>query len=207
MKLCIRFLINTILHECHENIYSRYLSEDRTLEKVKNCTWWPSWRKETIEYCHTCDRFQNANRSIGKKYGLMIHIQEPKSPGEVVHMYWVTEPHLSGDKSYNAFLVIVERYSNTLIFLPRHKDDTSMDTALLLRSRVIYHTGFFKNMLSDRDPKSTSAIFTNLHRLFGTKISSSNRWTSIENDSNFRGHNQKILCLWVRIKRLRWLYP
>ncbi|MBW0574827.1 hypothetical protein O181_114542, partial [Austropuccinia psidii MF-1] len=38
------------------------LSEDRTLENVKNCAWWPSWRKETIEYCHTWDRCQKANR-------------------------------------------------------------------------------------------------------------------------------------------------
>ncbi|MBW0563424.1 hypothetical protein O181_103139 [Austropuccinia psidii MF-1] len=140
MTLCSRLLINTILHECHESIYSGNLSENRTLEKVKNCAWWPSWRKETIEYCHTCDRCQKANRSTGKKFGLMIHIQEPKSPWEVVHMDWVTALPPSGDKSYNACLVIVDRYSKTPIFLPCHKDDTAMDTALLLWNRVISHT-------------------------------------------------------------------
>ncbi|MBW0561543.1 hypothetical protein O181_101258 [Austropuccinia psidii MF-1] len=46
-----------------------------------------------------------------------------------------------------------------------------MDTALLLWSRVISHTGLFKNIISDRDPKFTSALWTNLHRLFGTKLS------------------------------------
>ncbi|MBW0537620.1 hypothetical protein O181_077335 [Austropuccinia psidii MF-1] len=45
-----------------------------------------------------------------------------------------------------------------------------MDTALLLCSRVISHTGLFKNIISDRDPKFTSALWTNLHRLFGTKL-------------------------------------
>ncbi|MBW0554878.1 hypothetical protein O181_094593 [Austropuccinia psidii MF-1] len=152
-------------------IYSGQLSEDRTLEKVKNCAWWPSWRKETIEYCHTCDRCQKANRSTGKKFGLMIHIQEPKSPWEVVHMDWVTELPPSGDKSYNACLVIVDRYSKTPIFLPCHKDDTAMDTALLLWSRVISNKGLFKNFISDRDPKLTSALWSNLHRLFGNKLS------------------------------------
>ncbi|MBW0552993.1 hypothetical protein O181_092708 [Austropuccinia psidii MF-1] len=113
-------------------MYSGHLSEDRTLEKVKNFSWWPSWRKETNEYCHTCDRCQKANRSTGKKFGLMIHIQEPKSPWRVVHMDWVTAFPPSGDKSYNACLVIGDRYMKTPIFLPCHKDDTSMDTALLL---------------------------------------------------------------------------
>ncbi|MBW0461337.1 hypothetical protein O181_001052 [Austropuccinia psidii MF-1] len=86
IKLCSRLLINTILHEFHDGIYSGHLSEDTTLDKVKNCAWWPSLRKETIEYCHTCERCQKVNSRTGKKFGLMIHIQEPKSPWEAVHM-------------------------------------------------------------------------------------------------------------------------
>ncbi|MBW0530029.1 hypothetical protein O181_069744 [Austropuccinia psidii MF-1] len=42
MTLCSRLLINTILHKCHDGIYSGNLFKDRTLEKVKNCTWWAS---------------------------------------------------------------------------------------------------------------------------------------------------------------------
>ncbi|MBW0525329.1 hypothetical protein O181_065044 [Austropuccinia psidii MF-1] len=140
MTLCSRLLINTIIHECHDSIYSGNLSEDRKLEKVKSCAWWPSWRKETIEYCNSCDRCQKANRSTGKKFGLMIHIQEPKSPWEVVHMDWGTALPPSGGKGYNACLVIVDGYRKSPIFLPCHEDDAAMDTALLLWSRVISHT-------------------------------------------------------------------
>ncbi|MBW0579721.1 hypothetical protein O181_119436 [Austropuccinia psidii MF-1] len=145
MTLCRRLLINTILHECHDSICSGHLSEERTLEKVKNCAWWPSWRKETIKYFHTCDRCQKENRSTGKKFGLMIHIQEPKSPGKVFHMNWVTA------------------------LPPRH--DTAIDKDLLLWSRSISHTQLLTNIISDRDPKLTSALWTNLHRLFGTTLS------------------------------------
>ncbi|MBW0553762.1 hypothetical protein O181_093477 [Austropuccinia psidii MF-1] len=101
----------------------------------------------------------------------MIHIQEPKSPWEVVHMDWVAALPPSHDKSYNSCLVIVERYSKTPRFLPCHKDDTAMHTALLLWSRVISHTGLFKNIISERDLKFTSALWTSLHTLFGTKLS------------------------------------
>ncbi|MBW0526710.1 hypothetical protein O181_066425 [Austropuccinia psidii MF-1] len=101
----------------------------------------------------------------------MIHIQEPKSPWEVFHMAWVTALPQSGDRSYNAFLVIVERYSKKPIFLPCHKDETAMDTALLLWNRVISHTGLFNNIIRDRDPKFTSALWTNLQRFFGTTLS------------------------------------
>ncbi|MBW0526700.1 hypothetical protein O181_066415 [Austropuccinia psidii MF-1] len=47
-------------------------------------------------------------------------------------MDWVTALPPSGDRSYNACLVIVNRYRKSHIFSPCHKDDTAMDTALLL---------------------------------------------------------------------------
>ncbi|MBW0540651.1 hypothetical protein O181_080366 [Austropuccinia psidii MF-1] len=59
----------------------------------------------------------------------------------------------------------------TPIFLPCHKEYTATHTALLLWSRVISHTGLFRNIISDRDPKFTSALWTNLHRFFGTELS------------------------------------
>ncbi|MBW0559879.1 hypothetical protein O181_099594 [Austropuccinia psidii MF-1] len=86
-------------------------------------------------------------------------------------MDWVTALPPGGDKSYNACLVIVDRYSKTQIFLPCHKDDTAMDTALMIWNRAISHTVLFKNIISDRDPKFTSALLTNLHNLLCTKLS------------------------------------
>ncbi|MBW0500728.1 hypothetical protein O181_040443 [Austropuccinia psidii MF-1] len=53
----------------------------------------------------------------------MIKIQEPRRPWEIVHMDWVTGLPPGGDRSYNACLVIVERFSKTSIFLPCHKDE------------------------------------------------------------------------------------
>ncbi|MBW0552082.1 hypothetical protein O181_091797 [Austropuccinia psidii MF-1] len=46
-----------------------------------------------------------------------------------------------------------------------------MDTALPIWNRVISWTGIFRNIISDRDPKFPSALWTNLQQLFGTKLS------------------------------------
>ncbi|MBW0545811.1 hypothetical protein O181_085526, partial [Austropuccinia psidii MF-1] len=46
-----------------------------------------------------------------------------------------------------------------------------MDTALLIWNRVMSWTGIFTNIISNRAPKFTSALWTNLHQLFGTKLS------------------------------------
>ncbi|MBW0534732.1 hypothetical protein O181_074447 [Austropuccinia psidii MF-1] len=53
-----------------------------------------------------------------------------------------------------------------------------MDTALLIWNRVISHTGLFENIISDRDPGFTSELWTNLHMLFGTKLSFSTAYHS-----------------------------
>ncbi|MBW0508133.1 hypothetical protein O181_047848 [Austropuccinia psidii MF-1] len=102
---------------------------------------------------------------------MMIQIKEPKSPWEIVHMSWVTALLPEGDRSYNACLVLVDRYRKTPIFSPFHKDDTSMDTEIMICNKFISHTGLFQNIISDRDPKFTSALWTNLHNLFGAKLS------------------------------------
>ncbi|MBW0526459.1 hypothetical protein O181_066174 [Austropuccinia psidii MF-1] len=86
-------------------------------------------------------------------------------------MDWVTGLPPGGNRSYNACLVIVNIFSKTPIFLPCHKDDTSIDTALLIWNRVISWTGIFRNIISDIDPKFTSALWINLYQFFGTKLS------------------------------------
>ncbi|MBW0484044.1 hypothetical protein O181_023759 [Austropuccinia psidii MF-1] len=101
----------------------------------------------------------------------MIKIQEPREPWEIVHMDWVAVLPPWSDRRYNACLVIVDRFSKTPIIIPGHKDDTAIDTALLIWNRVISWTGIFTNIISDRDRKFTSALWTNLHQLFGAKLS------------------------------------
>ncbi|MBW0553407.1 hypothetical protein O181_093122 [Austropuccinia psidii MF-1] len=177
MTVVDRSLINLVVEAFHDSPFSGHLSEDRTREKVKTFIWWPMWQKDVAEYCKTCDRFQKANKSTGKILGNMIKIEEPSRPWEIVHMDWVNGLPSGGDRSYNACLVIVDRFSKTPIFLPCHKDDTSMDTAFLIWNRVVSWTGIFTNIISDRDPKFTSALWTNLHQLFGTKLSFSKAYT------------------------------
>ncbi|MBW0506674.1 hypothetical protein O181_046389 [Austropuccinia psidii MF-1] len=133
-----------------------------TLERVKTRSWWPNWRN-IAEYCQICGRCQKANRATGRKFGMIIQIQEPKYPWEIIDMNWVTALPPGGDRIFNARLVLVDSYSKNSMFLPYHKDDTSMDTAIMIWNRVISHT--------DRGHIFTSELWKNLHNLFGTKFS------------------------------------
>ncbi|MBW0481441.1 hypothetical protein O181_021156 [Austropuccinia psidii MF-1] len=128
------------------------------------------WQKGVAEYCKTCDRCQKANKSTGKRLGNMIKMQEPSRPWEIDHMDSVTGLPPGVERSYNSCIVIFERFSNTQIFLPCHKNDTTMNKTLLIWNKVVSWTGIFTNIISDRDTNFTSALLTNIHQLFDTKF-------------------------------------
>ncbi|MBW0527849.1 hypothetical protein O181_067564 [Austropuccinia psidii MF-1] len=63
-------------------------------------------------------------------------------------MEWVAALPPGGDRSYNACLVLADRYSKTPMFLPLHEDKKDLDTAIMISNKVISHTGSFQNILS-----------------------------------------------------------
>ncbi|MBW0525966.1 hypothetical protein O181_065681 [Austropuccinia psidii MF-1] len=86
-------------------------------------------------------------------------------------MDWVTALPPGGDRSFNEFLMLVNRYRKKTMLLPCNEYDTAMETAMMIGNTVISHTGLFQNIISGRDPKFTSALWINLHKLFCTKLS------------------------------------
>ncbi|MBW0578880.1 hypothetical protein O181_118595 [Austropuccinia psidii MF-1] len=170
---CGQILSKSCTEIVHDSPFSGHLSEDRRREKVKIFIWWSMWHQYASLYCKICDRCQKANKSTGKRLENMIKIQEPRRPWEIVHMDWVTGLPPEGDRSLNACLLIVDRFSMMPIFLKCHKDEIAMDKALMIFNRVVSSTGVFTNIISDRDPKFTSELWTNLHQSLGTKLLSS----------------------------------
>ncbi|MBW0461144.1 hypothetical protein O181_000859 [Austropuccinia psidii MF-1] len=160
-----------MLHELHNSVLSGHLSQDRTLERVKKCSQWPNWRMDVAEYFHTCYICQDSNTVTGNRFGNMIQIQEPKSLWEIAHMDWVIALPPGGDRIHNACLVLVVRQSKTPMFLQFHEYDTDMETAIMIWNKLISHTGLSQNIISDSNPKFTSALWKNLDNIFGTKSS------------------------------------
>ncbi|MBW0461408.1 hypothetical protein O181_001123 [Austropuccinia psidii MF-1] len=162
--------ISLILKECHDCPYMGQMSEHRTKERVTRIAWWPQWEQELSQYINTFQRFLKANRKHEKRYELPQHIGEPKHPWETINIDWVTGLVPGGKENFNPFLVIVDRYIESLRCIPCHKEDIAMDTALLLCNNSISTCGVPKIIISYRDPKFTSEFYTNLYDMLGTKI-------------------------------------
>jgi hypothetical protein len=137
---------------------------------VKQIAWWPNFKNDTKDYCESCDRCQKANKATGKRYGLLQEIEEPKERWSVINMDFVTGLPPGGPNNFNAILVVVDRFSKRARFLPCHKEDTAMDTALLFWNSIIYDVGCPRYIITDRDPKFTSEFWRNLYDLCGTQL-------------------------------------
>ncbi|MBW0519270.1 hypothetical protein O181_058985 [Austropuccinia psidii MF-1] len=85
-------------------------------------------------------------------------------------MDWVTGLLPGGKENFNSCLIIVDRFSKSMRFLPCQKEDTPMDTALLFWNNIISICGVPKIIISDRDPKFTSEFWINLYDMLGTKL-------------------------------------
>ncbi|MBW0501719.1 hypothetical protein O181_041434 [Austropuccinia psidii MF-1] len=97
-------------------------------------------------------------------------MEVPKHPCETINMDWITRLVPGGKENLNAFLVIADRYRKSVRFLPCHKEDRAMDTALLFWNNIIATCGVPKIIICDRDPKFTSEFWTNLYDILGTKL-------------------------------------
>ncbi|MBW0491264.1 hypothetical protein O181_030979 [Austropuccinia psidii MF-1] len=163
--------ISLILQDLQDCAYMGPMGEDRTKERVAGTPWWPRWERKLSKYIKTCERCQKANRKHGKKYGLRQHIEETKQPWEIIYMDWVTGIVPGGKESFNACLIIVDRFSKSMRCLQCHKENTAMNTALLFWNNMISTCGLPKIIISDRNPKFTSKIWTNLFEILGNKLS------------------------------------
>ncbi|MBW0507603.1 hypothetical protein O181_047318 [Austropuccinia psidii MF-1] len=85
-------------------------------------------------------------------------------------MNWVTGLVPQGKENFNSFLVIVDRYSKSVSFLPFHKEDTAMNTALIFWNNIIAKCGVPKIIISGRDQKITSEFWINLYDMLGIKL-------------------------------------
>ncbi|MBW0524432.1 hypothetical protein O181_064147 [Austropuccinia psidii MF-1] len=142
------------------------MSEDRTKERVAITAWWPKWEKALSEYINNCARFQKENR----KHGLIQHIEQPKIPWGALNMDLVTGLVPGCKENFNAYLVIVDRYSKSVGCLPCHKEDKEMNTDLLFCNKIMAIFGVPKIIINHRDPKFTSEFWTKLYDMLGTKI-------------------------------------
>ena len=114
--------------------------------------------QEIRTYVDGCDSCQRMNNRRHKPYGLLQPLPMPKGPWKDIAMDFITDlpPSLFRGKAYDSILVVADRYSKMVVFIPCNKTMEATDLAEAMESNVFKHYGIFESCVTDRGSLFTS---------------------------------------------------
>ncbi len=162
-----------LLFEAHDARVSGHLGRDKTLEKLKRQFFWPRMGREVQYYTSTCPVCQKTKPSSQKPIGLLNPLPVPGKKWEQVSLDLITQLPKSKGAGNDAIVVFVDCLTKMVRAVPAKTSVTAEGMAELFFEHVFRHFGLPKVLVSDRDPRFTSAFWKRLMELTGTRLNMS----------------------------------
>jgi transposase InsO family protein len=160
---------HTFLREAHDCVVSGHLGVHKTLARLQRVAYWPNMERDVRLYVRTCDSCQRNKPSNQRKPGLLQPLPIPDHNWDSVSMDFVVRLPMTLT-GYDAVMVVVDRLTKMAHLVPSTTDSTAEDTARLFFDEIFRLHGLPASIVSDRDPKFTSAFWQTLFSLTGTKL-------------------------------------
>jgi transposase InsO family protein len=166
-------LQESIIRQHHDDPVHGHPGIDRTMEQIQRNYQFKNMKDKVTSYIKKCADCQKNKHSTHAPYGEMQPMELPQEPWTDISMDFVTGLPLSKDPatglSYDAILVIVDRFTKYALMIPFRRDYTAVQLAHVLKDRLIRDHGIPKTIISDRDKLFTSNYWATLMAEIGTK--------------------------------------
>uniref|UniRef100_H3GCV8 Integrase catalytic domain-containing protein n=1 Tax=Phytophthora ramorum TaxID=164328 RepID=H3GCV8_PHYRM len=157
-----------ILQEAHDVPSSGHLGREKTFLSVSQVFWWAhmyKWVATYVRTCETCQRVKPAGHASAPLQSLPV----PEDCWKSMSLDFVFG--LPADAQGNTgVLVFVCRLSKMVQLAPVADSVTGEQTARLFLDGVFRYHGLPETIVSDRDPRFTSAFWKTLFQLLGTRL-------------------------------------
>ncbi|KAL3692137.1 hypothetical protein R1sor_005788 [Riccia sorocarpa] len=157
-----------LLKEAHDVPLAGHKGAKGTLVKLAKQYFWPGMREDVDHFVKTCVVCQGNRVLYQKAQGLLRPLPIPSRPFESISMDFITS--LPGSGGFDTVLVVVDRFSKLARFIPTVGTITAFQTARIFLDGWWRSYGLPRSIVSDRDPKFTSAFWKHLFRRLGTKL-------------------------------------
>lgn len=157
-----------VLREEHDNLIANYRGEKTTIASISKRYYWSGMKDKIIHFVKTCIKCQVNRASYQKQAGLLQPLPISPSPWHGVSMDFIT--CLPESQGYDAILVMVDCFSKLAHMVPTRRTPTTLETAKIFFNAWWKHHGLPKVIVSDRDPKFTSAFWRHFFRKVRTKL-------------------------------------
>jgi hypothetical protein len=133
----------------HDSPESGHFGLLKTTELVSRDFYWPAMDTHISMYVSGCKVCHRVKAPRHARHSTMIPLAPPTRPWEGVTIDFVTDSLESTASEYMGILVIVDRLTNMVIYLPCRKDVDSPELARLFFEHVICKHGVPDNIITD----------------------------------------------------------
>ncbi|MBW0551449.1 hypothetical protein O181_091164 [Austropuccinia psidii MF-1] len=113
--------------------------------------------KDYVSSCQQCSRSKNINH---KEFGFLKPLPTPNGPWICLSADFITQLPLSN--SFDSILVIVDRFSKMVVFIPKMSSITTLYLAHLFIKNIFSNNALPSSIVSDRGSLFVSSFWTNL---------------------------------------------
>lgn len=162
-----------IIRQHHDDTVHGHPGITRTLELIQRNYQFKNMKEKVHAYIDRCVSCKQNKHSTHAPYGEMQPMELPTEPWTDISIDFVTGLPLSKDPvtelSYDAIMVIVDRFTKYAMMIPFRRDYTAVQLAHVLKDRLYRYHGIPKSIISDRDKLFTSNYWTTFLAEIGTQ--------------------------------------
>jgi hypothetical protein len=162
-------LQSKIFAALHASAIGGHSGSPATYHRIKHLFYWPSMKSDILLWVQSYATCQHAKPDQARYPGLLQHLPVPSAAWEVVSMDFIEG--LPKSDSANAILVVVDKFTKYIHFVPLHHPFTAASVAKLFMDNVYRLHSLPSAIVSDRDRVFTSNFWQSMFKLTGTKLS------------------------------------
>ncbi|KAE8970243.1 Transposon Ty3-G Gag-Pol polyprotein, partial [Phytophthora rubi] len=160
-------IIDALLYEFHDAKCYGHPGVERTLRIVEKQFYWRNMERSIRTYVRSCEVCQRTKGRNTKPPGYLRSHSIPSTRWTHLAMdFIVALPETS--IGFDAIMVVIDRLTKRARFVPTTTIATTLETAKLYRDRVFALHGLPDEIISDRDSKFTSVLWTSFCEMLGT---------------------------------------
>ena len=139
----------------------------KTVELVTRNFWWPGITKEVKRYVEGCDACQRNKNHTEQPAGKLMSNSIPEKPWTHISVDFITKLPLA--QGYDSILVVVDRLTKMVHFIPTTEKTLAEGLARLFRDNVWKLHGLPESIISDRGPQFAAGLMRELNEMLGIK--------------------------------------
>jgi len=139
----------------------------KMVELVTRNFWWPGITKEVKRYVEGCDACQRNKNHTEQPAGKLMLNSIPERPWTHISADFITKLPLA--QGYDSILVVVDRLTKMVHFIPTMEKTLVEGLARLFRNNMWKLHGLPESIISDRGPQFVAGLMRELNEMLGIK--------------------------------------